>query len=843
MAKIGAISPLFAMRLRAGIAVLVGAGSAIVGGWFVIEPAVAQSSSLGAMRFPDRPKPSAPSAAATRRQNNKAPMLLQAIEIQYDYTNHRVSAVGNVRIYYGGSTLECDKVIYDEATKRLHAEGNARLTDPEGRISYGQIMDLSDDFRDGFVDSLHADAPEQTTFAAARADRTKGNFTVLHSGVYTACEPCKDDPKKPPFWQIRAARIIHDEGEKMIYFENARLEFMGVPTLYMPYFSAPDPTVKRKTGWLPPTFSSGSMTGFGVTTPYYWSLAPDRDITITPKILSSQGPLLQAEYRQRLENGAFMIRGSGIYQLQPDKVTALNGPIGDTAWRGSVETSGQFSLSDKWVWGWDSIVPSDILYYQNYHLPAYNNAVDSLGFFGLTEGVSQAYVTGKGDRSFFDARSIYYYGFSTADSQPQIPIIHPVVDYSYVFSRPILGGELGYNINFTSLSRNQASFDPISQTALNNGLCLPTSADPAQRIPSNCLLRGFPGEYSRLSAETHWRRSITDSYGQIFTPFFTMRGDFAAVSIQSQPGVSNYITPGDSAETRVMPTAGIEYRYPFINVQSWGTQTIEPIGQLIVRPNEPQIGRLPNEDSQSLVFDDSNLFRENKFAGWDRIEGGGRANVGVQYTAQANGAGFLNAMIGQSYQLFGTNSFAVPDPTNTGLGSGLDTARSDYVARASFQPNRTYTFTTRYRFDETTFAIRRFEAESKVNLERWIVTLLYGKYAAQPQLGFLNDRQGVVGALSYKVNANWTASTAIRYDLENNSIQQYQIGVGYIDDCFLLGLSYITSYGYTPPAYTYTSYGYVPTYNGAPVTDHRIMLQMGLRTLGTTAVSQTVGGL
>ena len=84
------------------------------------------------------------------------------------------------------------------------------------------IMDLSDDYRDGFVDSLRLDAPDQTRMAAARAERTGGNFTVFHNGVYTACAPCKDDPKKPPLWQVKAARIIHDQGEKMIYFEDAQ---------------------------------------------------------------------------------------------------------------------------------------------------------------------------------------------------------------------------------------------------------------------------------------------------------------------------------------------------------------------------------------------------------------------------------------------------------------------------------------------------------------------------------------------------------------------------------------------------------------------------------------------
>ena len=148
-----------------------------------------------------------------------------------------------------------------------------------------------------------------------------------------------------------------------------------------------------------------------------------------------------------------------------------------------------------------------------------------------------------------------------------------------------------------------------------------------------------------------------------------------------------------------MPTVGLEYRYPFISVHSWGTQTIEPIAQVIVRPNETGIGKLPNEDSQSLIFDDSNLFKLDKFAGWDRIEGGGRANVGVQYTTQFNRGGSINGVFGQSYQLFGTNSFAVGDTTNTGLGSGLDTNRSDYVARLPISRTASTSFTTRFRFD------------------------------------------------------------------------------------------------------------------------------------------------
>ena len=86
-------------------------------------------------------------------------------------------------------------------------------------------------------------------------------------------------------------------------------------------------------------------------------------------------------------------------------------------------------------------------------------------------------------------------------------VIHPVIDYSYVFGQPVFGGELSYQTNLTSLSRANADFNPISTNGLANGLCTFTNADPAAKIPANCLLRGVPGAYTRASGEAHWKRT------------------------------------------------------------------------------------------------------------------------------------------------------------------------------------------------------------------------------------------------------------------------------------------------------------------------------------------------
>jgi LPS-assembly protein len=174
------------------------------------------------------------------------------------------------------------------------------------------------------------------------------------------------------------------------------------------------------------------------------------------------------------------------------------------------------------------------------------------------------------------------------------------------------------------------------------------------------------------------------------------------------------------------------------------------------------------------------------------------------------------------------NSFAVADVTNTGVDSGLQNTRSDYVARVNYSPNRTYTFSVRARMDEATWQVNRFEAEGRATFDRWSVSMIYGDYAAQPQLGYLTRREGLLGSASVKVASNWVVSGSARWDLEANKINQYVIGAGYVDDCFVLAANYVTSYSY--------SAGSTP-----PVLSHAFMLQIGLRTIATSTSTAGAG--
>ena len=128
----------------------------------------------------------------------------------------------------------------------------------------------------------------------------------------------------------------------------------------------------------------------------------------------------------------------------------------------------------------------------------------------------------------------------------------------------------------------------------------------------------------------------------------------------------------------------------------------------------------------------------------------------------------------------------------------------------------------RARLDEATLNVQRFEAEGRANFDRWSVSLMYGDYAPQPDLGYLTRREGLLGSGSVKVAANWVVTGAARWDLVANQINQYVIGAGYVDDCFVLAANYVTSYTYA-------------TGTAPPVLGHAFMLQIGLRTIASTA--------
>ena len=701
-------------------------------------------------------------------------MLVESDQLVYDYDNETVSAVGNVRIYYAGFTLEAERVTYDQRSGRLIASGNVKLVEPSGAAFYSDYFDITDDFRDGFVESLRVETPDETHFTAARAERSGGATTTFFDSTYTACEPCKDNPNKPPLWNVRATKIIIDHNEQMVYFTDARLEFFGMSMVYLPYFAVPDPSVQRKSGWLAPSFGYEDRVGVFVSTPYYWAPAPNYDITFAPTIYSRQGLLADIEWRHRLANGAYTIRGAGIYQLDP---AAFAGTDGDREFRGGLRTTGEFYINQDWTFGWDGTLSTDRAFTRNYDVLNDDTA----------ETTSTVHLTGIGDRNFFEARASYYQILTDTSAGEQYEesrqgYVAPVIDYHKIADYEVFGGELSYTTNIANVIRAEddtfANIDP----------------PPAE------FFHGTAGTTLRATQEIAWQNRIVSPMGQVITPFASVRGDAFYLTGQTAAAMGNGLT-GDATAYRFMPAVGVEWSWPILARSGDDTHIIEPIAQIIARPNEMGAGTLPNNDAQSLVFDVSNLWDHNKFSGFDRVEGGTRANIGVRYYgAFANGASIEGAF-GQSIHLAGVNPYnpeASDHLSNVGAASGLETNFSDYVAGLAIDTGLGPRLSARARFDESTCDINRAELQATSALGPVTASANYIYLRSDPNSGLDQPSAAIRAAGSINFAENWRAFGSVTFDVTESALAGDSFGIAYDDECLTLSIAYSeTRQGYT----------------------------------------------
>lgn len=720
--------------------------------------------------------------------NPDAQMFLEADELLYNDAANTVTAIGRVTIFYDGYTVEADEVVYDRGQSRVNARGNVVLIEPSGSVLRANSADLSDTLVDGFIDALSVETPEQGFFTARNATRRDGTVTEFEEGTYTACQACEDNPDGPLAWQFHADRITYDENARMVYYNNVRLDFFGIPVIWLPFFAHADPTVTRQTGFLQPSFVMDSELGTSVSTPYYIALAPNYDLTVTPTVHTLQGLQLEAEWRHRLRNGQYSIRGSGIRQFGRDEFA---GQPGDVFWRGALATNGEFRLNSRWEAGWNIYLQSDRRYFRDYDLEVGS----------ASEVVSDIYLTGLHDRSYLDARvqriEVTTIDALGQDSQDQ-PWVLPVIDYDRHFTPASIGGDLQVAANITGLSREDSYIDTLTI----NGV--PTSS-----------YEGFNGQQGRASIDLSWRRQFIGPMGQVFTPQVGFRGDVIGYNLgQSANGV---IPDSEGAVFRAMPSVGMEWRWPILATTPTSSHVFEPTAQIIARPDATNVAEVPVEDSQSLVFDASNLFDWDKFSGYDQVEGGVRANIGLRYTGTFDNGLSLSAIIGQSFHLAGENPYAT---TNTLIyneaDSGLETDQSDYVASLTARMQDRLALTASGRFDEDDFSLERGELIAAASHGRVSGSATYGYLAAQPNRGITQDEHQITGTAAVQVNDGWRIAGSLRYDLEQSHLMGVGAGIAYVCDCFGVGLNY-----------TYTS-----SAANDGVSDNRLMLNVSLRTIG-----------
>ena len=537
-------------------------------------------------------------ATGDKPEQNPQEVLIRADKMSYDTTTNVVSAEGNVEVTYGARTLLADRLSYNQDTRIVIAEGNATLREANGTTLSGNRIEVTDDMRDGIIESMNVVVAGRGRLAAAKATRSEGSVMTLEKAVYTTCKPCKDNVDSAPTWQIKAFRIVYNQEKARVEYEDAFFELFGVPVIYMPYFSHSDPEAPRQSGFLIPGVGHSTDLGYFLEVPYYFALDPSYDLVLAPVYTENDGPLLKTEWRERTETGSYNFQLSGRYGKARDD----NGvEVGDDTLQGHVFGEGRFQIDDVWRWGYNAEVTSNDTYLKRYDISSLDRLQNNL----FLEGIN--------GRSYSSVNAWYFQGLRETDDPGKTPLVLPLAEIEYVPDETVLGGRVALLGNALYLHRTEGQ------------------------------------DTARLSATASWKLPLTTDGGHLITLFANVRGDAYYVT---------EATPGADAETitRGLTWGGFEWRYPLVRTD-WGwKQVIEPIVQVIGAPYGGNPPEIPNEDSGAFEFDETNLFSFNKFPGLDRWESGPRVNAGFRAAAYFD-EGFVEAIVGESFRLHEDDSF------------------------------------------------------------------------------------------------------------------------------------------------------------------------------------------
>lgn len=664
------------------------------------------------------------------------PAVLKADELTYDQDLDIVTASGHVEITQGDRVLRADTISYNRRANLITANGNVTLLEPTGDVVFADYVELTDDFKAGVVQNFKAVLADQSRLAAVSARRVDGRLTAARKAIYSPCELCRTDPTRAPIWQIKADKISHDQETRRVTYNDAQMEILGVPIAYTPYLSHPDGTVKRESGLLAPEFGNSSVLGSLITVPYFQTLGPSADVTFEPIFLTKENPVAAGEYRQRTRTGVF--EGSASITSAKRRDDSNNTLPGNET-RGHVKGDGRFDISDDWRWGFDVARATDDTYLQRYKLLQRYRFLDQNT---LTSNLFTEYFRG---RDYGAVNAYAFQGLRPTDDPGLAPLVLPLAEYSASSERGDYGGRFTFDANAFSIYRTEGT--RTQRTALQGGWDLPYIA------PS----------------------------GEIYTLSARLLGEIYNVNNIGQPGDAASPTD-DGVMARGLPQLSLGWRYPLVRQDETFRTIIEPIASIVAAPNLGSQSRFPNEDSQGVDLDTTNLFRLNRFSGLDRLEGGQRVNYGVNadFTRLANNAKF-NAFIGQSYRLQEQSAFP--------SGSGLDEQQSNIVGKVGFSPHPWFATSYNFQLDKDDFSATRSIAGVSLGPSALRLAVSYAFFERNTQPGLTQDIEQVSAVLQANLTPYWRIQLR---DVRSLGEDEGQLLGGasliYEDDCILAGV-------------------------------------------------------
>ncbi|MDP7142269.1 MAG: LPS assembly protein LptD [Alphaproteobacteria bacterium] len=656
------------------------------------------------------------------------PVDFQADSLIHDDENQIIRAEGNVEFVQGLRVLRADSVVYDLSENEVTARGQVILTDPNGDVHFADEVVLDTNMTAGLVKGLQSYLSGGGVLNADRGERLTDKIIKLYDASYTPCD-CDIDSAGNPVWQIKANEVTYNEDEHRVSYKDAKFELFGVPVFYTPIMSHPDNKLKQKSGLLTPSFGYNSDLGAHIQQSYYWAIAPDKDLTVGVLASSNDEPVALAEYRQRFEKASLQLNTSLTHSSRTDDINGQQVFV-DNEWRGHLFAEGRWDINEKWRSGLDIQYASDDQYLRQYDFKRSDVLENEL------------YVERFSERNYAAGRLLAFQDVRIRERQTDQPNVLPEIEASFQGDpNATLGGHWTVDASVLGIQRSDGQ------------------------------------DVSRLVGAAGWERRMVTGFGLVTEVETNVRGDMYYTSDRDiATGGSG--RSGDGTESRFFPQAHLTTSYPLVNHYEKVQAVVEPIVALTVAPNlEDDNSDIPNEDSQDVQLDASNLFEANRFPGLDSIEDRSRVTYGLRTGLFDYDGSFVRFFMGQSYRF---DEEGNPFPQ----GSGLSEQESDYVGQVTAMYDDRFGVDYKFQLASDTLSSQRHEFDGYLDLDEWQFDTRYLYATALEGTDLDESREQIRTAAAYDMTNEWRARTDVLYDLgENQGLREAAFGFDYTGCC------------------------------------------------------------
>jgi len=675
---------------------------------------------------------------SSANKDSESPAILKADTVEGDKITQIITATGHVEVTKDNTKLTSDIMTYDKANGWLKANGNVRMKDRDfGKLRATEAR-VKNDFSTGFFLNSTIVFSDGSYLKSERADRKTPQITIFQRPLFSLC-PSKEINKENELAgqlydaiSIKSKEATIDRNANTMQSKHSIVRLYNVPVIYTPYIKFSLPDNKRKTGFLAPAYIKNNRFGLGFIAPFFVDIAPNADLTITPKFYTGgKQATVNNDFRHLTAYGQYNLD----LEISNNQVTSNTDKLvierTKKEYRWFADGSGKFDFTDKSSATYSLKTSGDRNYLRDYNY----------SFLAYT--ISDAQFDHTDGRDYYGVKTVRVQELVSVENEKSAPLILPTLNH-YVESKPLAHGEK------VSLASNFSAITRYSGLQYRRA-----SFTPEVKVPVNL-------------------------HGNLFNFSARVQGDIYSLenNFQDETG-SAAASQYNSVQTNYHPEFSAGWRLPLIQKKQSNTLLVEPIVNFVSSSVGTNYLKLPNEDSNNSELTVNNLFVNNRVAGYDRNEIGERVSYGAK-TSMFNKYGQFGLTLGQSYRL--TNK--AQDVTIRGFN---DNNKSNIVGELSYKIPKHFNLAYSFQLNESNYRNDVNSVSSDLTFDRFFVSgsyILLRKSTTNPQ----EIKQGS-GTIGLRLMPKLTVALNASHDFVTRRTMTRGLLVDYTGCCFIVNFA------------------------------------------------------